>query len=179
MLKLWSSGLFAFGLASIISCGLEDEGKQMLTVEMQGVYEAPEDVAGNRSPRLVNLEFLAIRFRGTPSDTDMNAVAATEIRIVDRPQIIFEQDIGLLNAQTFDGVALDFAETLTIEGREGSQNLNLSTTSFLTEQAFTVSKGKGVLVKVDLLWKNTVSFDETTKAETFELPSFRITNTVR
>ena len=136
-------------------------GQQVLAVEMYGVPQTPAGASGTEDPRYEIYTLSGVEF----SDSDGNLTTlysgadAAEVRIVNRPQIIYSKDIADLNGNTYASAKLTFNATVSAASKTNTDELSFSLTNPSPQHSatFKVEEGKGLVIITKVKWKNTAS----------------------
>jgi hypothetical protein len=165
--------LAALGLGG---CSTELDIKESLTVAMLGVFDAPADATGNADPRAqtYTLEDVGL-VAADGTVTDIYDADPLEVRIVNRPQIIHEAELGDYKDLTYAGIRVQFSAAVVGIGKiEDELPITLADPVIVYAQAFTVEKGIAQRLEVRVQWKNTITRDEAADppTETMVAPTF-------
>lgn len=134
-----------------------------LEVEMYGVAKAKDGVTGTRDPSYQIWRLKSVQV--TPSSGEaLNFEFATDgipFRIVDRPQLIFQQDFSKYVGVSFDKLDLLFdAQVIGGDRKVTDLSYTLTNPTVTLTGPFTVKKARKLSVHFELDWANSLS-DET------------------
>lgn len=167
------------GLAQVTSaCGqaTDLDLTELLSVAMQGTFEAPPAAAGNAEPKALTFNIVGVtmtRDDGTVDDLFAAETEPKEVRIINRPQIVFEPEVADYVDVTYTKMTLTFDPTATAKGKyEDEMAVTLAQPVAEFEDTFTVEKAKSMRLDVSIQWKNTVTRDDDEETETMTSPTF-------
>jgi hypothetical protein len=174
---IFSTILSAVVLLGTSGCGVSTEVEDPnLTVEMYGIFEAPSSAEGDSAPRWQT--YLLDEVRATYEADDRAGVESVvlksnldrTLKILDRPQIIYEKDLSKYDGKRFRSITLIFDPTVVIAGIEKSNHeLTLSSGEIVWEGAKKFNEAKGFDLTIKVQWNNTV---DTSGTETVSAPEF-------
>lgn len=179
MLKIAGKAATLLALAAGISaCG--DATKldltEVLSVAMQGTFEAPPAADGNSEPRALTFTILGLtmtRDDGTVDDLFADETEPKEVRIINRPQIVYEPEVHDYVDVTYTKLTLTLDASATAKGKyEDEIAVTLAQPVAEFVDTFTVEKAKSMRLDLSVQWKNTVSRDDDEKTETMTSPTF-------
>ena len=158
--KIAGSVLF-IGLLTACGEGVFETESSLFSVEMQGVFIAPQDAVGSQDPiqqsfEIVDIQFVSSEREETVSVYDLEPAV---IRVVSRPQIVFESDIKDLEGMSFTEVHLTLAESVLTQTTSGQElEGQLPDPVLVFHQPFSLQK-KSLKLRIDVQWKDTVYRD--------------------
>jgi hypothetical protein len=179
--RLREGRLYRFGGTLLVAAGLSGCGATTVAsdvnfvVAMLGVFEAPEDAAGDSEPthQTYSLEDVTLT-SATGEVVDLYTDDPKDVRILSRSQIIHEEDIGDYEEESFASASVTFAATVTGMGGSGDElTLTLPATTLTYATAFTIPKAKSQRLTIKVQWKNTIGTDED-GAESMTAPTFSL-----
>jgi hypothetical protein len=162
----------------IAGCGdlgsLSDSGK--LRVVVYGVYTAPESATGNATPEHYELSFSRLQLtQSTGTIVDLSPATTETLRIIDRPQIVYESDLKDYVDSSFSNVSLLFDSQVLVGGKYNSgYDLTLSDPLISEAAEFTVYEGEDIEIAVMIQWRNTIERDTEAKSESVQAPTFDV-----
>ncbi len=134
-----------------------------LEVEMYGVSSAKDGVSGDRDPSyqwwwLKEVHIVPVEGETISAIYDEEGIS---YRIVDRPQIIFQQDLSDYLGVEFSKLELVFGSTV-LGGNQSITDLSfpLSQTTLTLTGPFTMKKARKLQVVLELAWANSLSEDK-------------------
>jgi hypothetical protein len=166
------------GLLALSACGQTTtlDLTEILSVAMQGTFEAPPAAAGNAEPKAVtfSIEGLTLtRDDGTVDDLFEGETEPKEVRIINRPQIVYEPEVHDFVDVAYTKLTLTLSATATAKGKyEDEMPVTLAQPVAEFVDTFTVEKAKGMRLDVSVQWKNTVARDDDAETETMSSPTF-------
>lgn len=165
----------------MLGCGSTGVGSQSLIVQMRGAYKEPKGVKGNSSPKYVitTIDSVSLKKKGGKKYILLGKNLKTELRIIDRDQIIFEDDLADYDGETFSEIKVTFKKPITVGGLTEEKKFTLSSGDVSSEGNFTVETGKDVTATVKVYWKNTIKYNTTKDTETFEEPEYNVSVEVK
>jgi asparagine N-glycosylation enzyme membrane subunit Stt3 len=156
-------GLMALLWSWVMGCDASslEVGTQELNIEMyaSGV-NAPEGATGNDTPEWQKYTLKGVSFLNADGSDPVvlfDGATPETFQIIDRPQIIYNTKIKTYSEKSFAGITLTFDATVTGANSKKSEYSFTLTNPVLTKsEQFTVSKGKGVTLKIMTNWRNTI-----------------------
>lgn len=169
MRRLWIDGCFFGGLAALLSftsaCSVDDalDYSEKLTIAMVGAYEQPEGAQGQVDPKFINVTFHdASLIKDDGTLVDLYAGDPVSLRIINRPQIVQVVDMSAYAKKTLSGLTVSFDPSITAESKSGATlSSSLITETVTATEPLTVEKASQKRLTIRLLWKNTITFDDT------------------
>ncbi len=153
----------------LIGCGLVDEvGEQKFKLYMYGVSEQTEGVTGTAAPRHMSFVFNGVSLgRDGGEDVVLGESLAQEVRIINREQIIFEEDLADYDGDTFTSTTVNFGADARMVGKYSEIDIGLESdlTSMVIEDDFTVKPGRGIAVRIRLKWDNFITIDDAAQTD--------------
>jgi hypothetical protein len=148
----------------LVGCGqTELDLDEKLVVAMYGVFEAPADAAGNAEPKYQTYTFTGLSLTGADGAVvDLFADAdtePTEVRIIDRSQIIFETSVHDYVDDKFTAASVGFDAAVGVGGAGDELTTALPQPTLTLSEAFAVEKAKSRRLVVKVQWKNTITRD--------------------
>ena len=170
-----SAGLLALALTS--GCGIStDVTDPNLTIEMYGVFESPAGAEGDTIPKWQTYLIEGVTLHLAATDTaDAEDVALytgdpTALKILDRPQIVFEKDLTSHDGKVISGITVSFDPIIVVAGPEKSDHeVTLDTGDLTLTATKTIDKTKGLDLFIKVRWRNTV---DTSGTESVTPPTF-------
>ncbi|MFW7380798.1 MAG: hypothetical protein ACOH5I_18430 [Oligoflexus sp.] len=143
------------------SCGFGDD--QTLEVLMFGVYEAPAEASGERTPTFHSYTITGLT--GVDVETGETIDFAEELedesfRIIDRPQKIFSIPITDYAGQVIQSLTVHFVSR--IEGGESDAeviSLDLGLTSITMQEPLEFEEGRDFTLNFRVKWRDTLTTD--------------------
>lgn len=153
--------LAALGIL-LVGCGdLSLDLSQNLEINMYGVAKEPTEAGGDVTPTSEVFVLAGVSLRsadGSETTVLYSGDDPQEVEVVNRPQLIYFQDISSLDQTTYSGFTLTFSALIKGESKNSSAHeVYLTTTEYLHLEEFTVETGKDILIDVQVKWRNTVS----------------------
>lgn len=171
--RYWIKVVLAITLSHVLSsCGVDTEIEQNFHIVMFGVLTSPQGVTGDEDPIWQKYTLQSVSFTSDDGNEETSLYSgenATVKRIVDRPQIIYEKDIALLNGKSFSKATVTFDSSVVgAFGDKENYQIVLTNPTLTLNKTFTVEDGKGLDLEIKVNWKNTVN-DSTMSEPSFEL----------
>lgn len=156
------------------ACGnpLEPKG-QMLDLVVFGVYKAPEGAGGNFSPKFYEMTVQQISLHGVDGETIIfePGRSGKDLRIIDRPQIVYSKDISDYEKMSFISATVVFDADVVVGGKyQSDYPLSLTSNSVSTTEPFTIGKSQGLRMTTKIEWRNTIVRDEQAEMESISQP---------
>jgi hypothetical protein len=146
---------------------------------MYGIFDAPSSAEGDSAPRWQTYLLDEVRATyqtktgetwGPAESVVLKSSLDRTLKILDRPQIIYEKDLSKYDGKRFRSITLIFDPTVVIAGIEKSNHeLTLSSGEIAWEGAKTFNEAKGFDLTIKVQWNNTV---DTSGTETVSAPEF-------
>lgn len=166
-------GMSAAGLSG---CGMTTTTltNTNLTVEMYGVFQTPAGAQGDSVPKWQTYALEQVTLHLTAGDEDLiTDTDPTSVKILDRPQIIFEKSLSKYDDEPMTGITVSFDPVVVVEGQEKSNHaLTLDSGDLALDASKTIDAAKGLDLKIKVAWRNTV---DTSGTETVTAPEFELT----
>lgn len=175
---IWRAGVLLALAGGVSACGQSTtlDLTEKLSVAMQGTFEAPPSAAGNAEPKAVTFQITGLtmtRADGTIDDIFQDETEPKEVRIINRPQIVYEPKVHDFVDVAYTKLTLSLAATAEAKGKyEDAMSVTLAQPTADFVDTFTVAKAKSMRLDVSVQWKNTVTRDDDAKSEVMSSPTF-------
>lgn len=163
---------------SVLGCGgLSLENKTYLTVKMVGNLVAPSTATGGQYPAWQEYTLQGVYLSPDPESGEVLSLFNEDpktYKIVSRPQIIYQKEIpSTWVGKSFESLILRFDTGVTAAGKfRDDYQIVLDSSDIIYETSFMVEEGRGIVVTVNVNWKNTITRNDDTDTETWTLPDF-------
>jgi hypothetical protein len=149
---------------------------QNLSIEMFGVLEEPEEVPddGNANPKFYEFIFKQVTLQSSAGDVVLEPASEEVFKIIDRPQIVFTEDISDYDGETFSGLLLEFDPEIIVGGKYDETAVDLENPIITSDTNFTIEKAKGISLKIRIQWQNTLIRDTAAESEAITQASFDV-----
>lgn len=173
--------LLALGCGSACSVNTSIETGTPLKIRMFGSLEAPTDAAGTESPVSQSFELngLTLTKADGSGEVDLfDGEDAKDLRIVNRPQVIFKyEDLSeyVETETSFSTITVKFATDVTVKTKESDEvPLTLTSGDLSLVESFTPEAAKEYTLNIKVAWGKTVTVAED-GTETVSMPTFTLT----
>lgn len=159
------------------ACGdLNQSTSEDLIFEVESVFEVPEfsTAKGNAFPTLVTLSLVNVILHGD-SDIDLSPTDPIMFNSIDRPQIIYTQNLKEYREQLISGASIVLDSDFSIQGRYKKFRSRITEPTITATKAFTLVKNKGLSLKLKLKIQNIMTRDDARKKESTVSPGFSLT----
>jgi len=146
---------------------------QELTVEMFGVFKVPEGAEGNASPKFYEITFVSILLGGD-EELEYAPEATSALRIIDRPQVVFREDVEKYDGTSFTSATVTLESAVVAGGKYSNYDLTLTDPIITKTEDFGIKTGKGVHVIIKVEWQNTIDRDRDAETEAVVEPTFEL-----
>lgn len=147
---------------------------EKLVISMNSVFEEPAGVTGNNEPKNMTFTMTGLSVtdnEGTATDLfdDADPVVA---KIISRSQIIFEGEIADLEGSTISSITVTLAAA-GVATSPGDEELafTLAVPTVVHNEEWAVGVSKSFRLKLLVQWKNIVTVDEDSGAESIQAPT--------
>ena len=164
----------------VVGCGdLSDlyGVKQLLNIEIVGVYRQPNSAEGNSDPKFIDVDFQGLDLIRAEDDEVISIKPVSEnlYRVISRPQLIVSQNFSDYELVEFSNAQLKLGPSITIGGKYGEDySVALSSDTVDYGSSFQQNRGRGLKVVIQLYWRNIIDCDKDSKTEVVNEPEFVI-----
>jgi hypothetical protein len=157
----------------VFGCG--KVASESLEIQMYGVYEEPETADGSESPTSQTYTINKITLVDVDGTESPLLETATEFKIINRRQIIFDGSMTSHLNVVFDRLDIEFEPTVaSSSATKAGQEVTLSDPIVQMRDNFGFEKGKKQNLLIKVLWKNTVILDDGSGEESTQEPGFDV-----